>query len=308
MKKGGSRAASGFTIVETLIVLAVTSALLIIAITFINGKQDKTQFMVAINGLKQNIQQLINETASGYYPNNGDIKCGASANGPVITSGAADLGTNGDCIFLGNAIRFSSSLDAVASGTRATEQYTVFPLVGLRLDSGNKEVQSLDDAKLKAIAPGTGSNSGVPNYSRVISTQNGLVYAGKPTTNAAYGMRVCSTTSSCTYNTTVIAIVSSLGSYSDNGNSDSLQSGSQHFSLYQLPQVHTFASDAQTADQIDCSSAGCPDFTPIHSAEICYASGGTNQSGLLTIGNTQSGGLSVDLQIYGGRQCGFPSS
>jgi hypothetical protein len=136
------------------------------------------------------------------------------------------------------------------------------------------------------------------------------VYAGKPTTNVQYGMRTCSTPVICTYNTTVIAIINSFGSYDDSG-SGSLLSGAQKFSLYALPQVHTYSSDAQTVVLIDCSASSnpsCTPFTPINSAEICYASGSTDQSGLITIGNANSGGLSVELQIFDERQCGFPSS
>lgn len=313
MNKGGDQATSGFTIVETMIVLAVTSMLFVSAALLINGRQAHAQFETAINGMQQQLQQIINQTSSGYYPNNGNFTCQSSAAGPFIQSGSAGQGSNGACIFIGNVIRFSSSQTSVPSGTRATEQFTLFPLAGLRLDSTGKEVQSLSDAKPYAIAPGTNayglSDSSIPDYSRVYTTQNGLIYAGKPTTSAAGGMKTCSLAGVCSFsNTTVIAFIASFGSY----NGELLNSGAQQFTLYSLPGVHTYSSDSQTADLIDCSSSstvGCSAFTPINSAQICYASGSTNQSGLLTIGNPGSGGLNVSLQIFSNnRQCGFPSS
>ena len=50
MNRGGRNTSiQGFTIVETLIVLAVTSALFFAATLYINGQQNRTDFQVGID-------------------------------------------------------------------------------------------------------------------------------------------------------------------------------------------------------------------------------------------------------------------
>src|ERR1700761_7227045 len=122
MKRGGHRTATaGFTIIEVLIVLAISSALLISAAALISGRQAKTEFMTGINNTQQQIQQIINETASGYYPNAGNFTCTGSLVGGVVSfsNAASQQGTNAGCIFMGKAIQFglgSSGDDASTLG------------------------------------------------------------------------------------------------------------------------------------------------------------------------------------------------
>ena len=78
MKQGGyPKGTGGFTIVETLIVLAVSGLLLISAIVMISGRTNKTQFTTAANDLKQSLEQVINEISSGYFPNANNFQCTA---------------------------------------------------------------------------------------------------------------------------------------------------------------------------------------------------------------------------------------
>ena len=57
----------GFTIVEVLIFLAVSSALMVSAFTLISGSQNKAAFTVGINDVQQQINAVINNVSNGYY-------------------------------------------------------------------------------------------------------------------------------------------------------------------------------------------------------------------------------------------------
>lgn len=132
----------GFTIVETLIVLAVTSVLLMSAIILVSGRANKTQFTTAVYSFQQQLQQVINETTKGYYPNQGNFSCNATT---PVSFGAAGtgLGTNGGCIFLGKILEFSAS---------SPDSYIATPIAGNQY-TGNSDTTSLAGAHPVIVRP-----------------------------------------------------------------------------------------------------------------------------------------------------------
>jgi type II secretory pathway pseudopilin PulG len=148
-----SHRSAGFTIVETIIVLAVSSLLATSVMLLVNGRQNKTMFQVASNDLKQQLEQIINETASGYYPTNDDFTCsGSTGNHPVITAVNQQQGKNDSCIFLGKALAFNIGDSSSGLGPAA---YIVYPLIGNRTaNTGgtSTDVSSYDDAMPIALA------------------------------------------------------------------------------------------------------------------------------------------------------------
>lgn len=114
---------AGFTIVEVMIVLVVTGALFASIVLILSGRQATAQFNQAINNVKQEIEQIINEVQSG-YPMPGNFSCSLSGGQPVITTlTTTEQGRNRDCVFLGKAVRFHATAD----------NYTVYTIVGSRL-------------------------------------------------------------------------------------------------------------------------------------------------------------------------------
>ncbi len=133
MYRGGTvRPTQGFTIVETLIVLAVTGALFAMAALLVSGRQSKTEFQVGSRLIDQQIQQVINETQTGFYPSKSDFICTVGPSGALDFTGTGlGQGTNNDCVFVGKTIVFNSDIDS-------HDKYTVYSLAGRRLnDSGN---------------------------------------------------------------------------------------------------------------------------------------------------------------------------
>ena len=265
--KGGSKA-GGFTIIETLIVLAVSASMLLAVIAMINNQQGKSQFNQAINNVTQQLQQSIDDVANGYYPTN-NITCTASGGLPSITSGATGLGSNQDCVLVGKVIVFDST-------DPANQKFIAYPMVDLRLGAN---VNSRT-----AIAPGAASRNNVPDNSVKTNLDGGLniVYSGP---------------NGVTAGTVGLGLI--MGNISNTGVGADI-SGSQTTNLYSISGSKSTNSSATNVDIINSSAS----FVAASSGfNICLASGTTNQSGLISIGSGTGRRLSVTLVIKDGTIC-----
>ncbi len=300
MRQGGHRAASGgFTIVEVMIVLAVTGIMFVAAAILINGRQNKTEFTTGINDLQQQLQQIANETASGYYPNNSNFVCKSSAIGPVtFTPGSNKQGTNGGCIFMGKALQFGLGAAAAASSLG------ILPIVGNQYQaSSTAPVLTVAQARPRAVYPGV-AESGVPNTSITDYMENGLSVAAS---NNACGVGlggICyiDAASSSKVATGIIAFISgdSSGNIAVSNGGSGLQAGSQQMSLYGVSGSTPNRTLGQASDAIGGTSS--PYVSKLHaasSASICIASATTNQSGLISLDS----GLRITLTIKMGLTC-----
>ena len=287
MKGGPAREPRGFTIVETLIVLAVTGLILGAALTLIGGRQARTQFTVGIGQVQQQVQQAISEVKNGYYPNSGNIKCQAGSNGPDLSIGSNGQGQNSDCIFLGKAIQFGPSGN--------DQQMVLIPIAANRLSSGGQQVNSLAQAQPVAIAPLSSTDQATPDATESRNFSNGI--------------RVVDMWRNGTRSDKLgaIAILFDLGGigYDATG---TLNPGALQTTLFAVnaTSVNEATSDVAVAIK---GTGGVTNLTNtgLVSVEVCFASGTTNQSGLLTIGGSSSGGsngeLSVRMQIMNGTSC-----
>jgi len=124
---------SGYTILEVMIVLAVSGVLFVIAANFINDKQARTSFPVGTNQLASNLQGVIDDVADGSYS---DVNISCSGGGgapPTITetpTGAENQGRNAACVFRGKLLHFYKD------GTDYSQKYAVINLVDLRSTEG----------------------------------------------------------------------------------------------------------------------------------------------------------------------------
>jgi len=269
----------GFTILEVLIVLAVTGVLFVSAAYLVAGKQNQTAFSQAIREVQSQIQQVINEVAVGFYPNPGNFQCTAGASGPNIIAGAAEQGANSGCIFVGKAMQFQ-----VAS--TSPERFATHVIAGLRQGgTGNTESTSLAETKPKVVAPST-AQPAIPSATSTASLQNGLTTAwmrysvGGPAQNIG-----------------TVAFTSSLAPPSSAG----VVSGAQQVNLVPISTSALNQTQLQSVDAINANLATSP-MNPSGGVTICFASGGTNQSGLITIGSNNRQ-LSVKLDIKTGLSC-----
>lgn len=115
----------GYTIVEVMIVLAVSGMMFVVAATFISGKQARTSFSTGVNELASRIQDTIEQVNRGKYS---DIRLNCIPSGSTVIvsagSGATPQGANPPCVFIGKFMHFSVAGDK--------QQYETFSLAGLR--------------------------------------------------------------------------------------------------------------------------------------------------------------------------------
>ncbi|HEX8183045.1 MAG TPA: hypothetical protein VF575_05595 [Candidatus Saccharimonadales bacterium] len=275
---------AGFTIVETMIVLLVTSALFASAAALINGRQNATYFSQSIRDVQTQMQRVISDVGSGYYPNDGSIKCetGGPGGGVSLTSGVAEQGTNKGCIFLGKIMQFGVT---PSTDPEVFNEYTVVGLSG----AGSVAGRNLAEAKARVVARAAGEPASVPNDS---FEQRKLLYG--LTVSKMYYDGVA------TNNIRAFGFSSRLNSLADDD-------PSQQLDLVAIPSNPAPVDTANGVRQINGSlinAAGFPAavVNPSKGIQICFNSGSTDQSGLITLGGSNRQG-SVQLKIYEGRNC-----
>ena len=290
------KGARGFTIVEVMIVLAVSGGLFVAAAILISGKQNQAAFNQAIQQIQSQIQQVTGDVANGFFPSNANFQCSANAGGPVVlTSGGANAqGSNAGCVFAGKVLQFK------VHGTDP-ELYNIFTLAGAQKDASGKEATTLAASVPKVVAPFIGAPAGYPDITLSTVLQNGLTVAN--TTTPVGGMWYNNGAGDVPIG--AVAFVPSFANYTGG----TLDSTSQQVSVVAIPGTATNTDAKTAATAINASlSAPLPPLAgvvnPSNGVFICFASGGTKQSGLVTIGG---GGhpLSVTLQVMQGTQtCG----
>jgi len=277
----------GFTIVEVMIVLAVSGALFIAAAILINGKQNQAGFNSAIQQIQAQIQQTINDVASGYFPSTANFQCTAPNGGPLTLNsvGAKGQGTNVGCVFAGKAVQFQ------VQGTDP-EKLGIYTIAAAQRDASGKETSSLATATPKVVAPGVGYPAGYPDLTTNNVLQNGL--ATTPAMASGHP-RMWYNNGAADIGIGTVAFVPSFGSYQPSGG---LKPGSQQLSVYPVTGSALGVTNAAAVDAINTNLAGStPD--PSNGVSICFASGGTNQSGLVVIGGA-SHLLAVTLKVMDG--------
>lgn len=265
--------ARGFTIAETLIVLAITGGLFVAVAITLSGRQQSTQFSQGIQEIKTQIQQVISDVSVGYYPNANNFSCTPSLTGPTFGGVATAQGENTGCTFIGKALQFRPNSPS------DPEQFNILSLAGLQRNNTG------DEPKTYAGAGGA-LPSVVPGATEVKKLQYGLtVYRVMYTGSAA--------------NAGGVAFVNSLSGYT--------LSGAQQVRLLPVKGMNLDQTTAQGTAATNNYMKGVgfapdTDGNTITSVTICFASGGTDQSGLVTIGNNGRQ-LAVTLSIRGGKVC-----
>jgi type II secretory pathway pseudopilin PulG len=276
----------GFTVIEVMIVLAVTGLLFVTGVTLISGKQSQTAFDQSIRQVQSQIQQVINDVSVGYYPNAGNIQCSGSGGTVTLTkAGGVAQGANAGCVFMGKALQFQV-------GSSDPEKFNVYSLAGLQKGGpGGTESTSLAQAKPKVIAPTPTAGINLPDSTDSDNLQNGLTTARMWYNNGA------------DKDIGVVAFTNSLASY--DATTGAILSGSQQVDVVPIDDGNVKSKIGSSSDNgidITNSTIASAITNPSGGVFICFASAGTNQSGLITIGSNGRQ-LSVNLDIKNGKVC-----
>lgn len=262
--KGGKRP-QGYTILETMIFLAVTSALFVSVSLLVSGKQRNTEFNLAVRETQSKINDILNDASTGYYYNTNNFKCTVSGGAIQITSGTGAQGQNTDCVYMGKAIQFAPS--------GQPSQLVFYNIVAKREDSTGKDPSDYIQARPQAIAPRTLASS-IPDATELYRLPGGL---------KVESLKYCLMIDASCTDIGTVAFMSKLASYSTSG---LRLSGSQSVDVVPinkppsslLGQTKILAADDLFLSGLTGTTEGY-DFTnrnPIGGVIVCFSGEGSN--------------------------------
>lgn len=291
MNRGRGTATAGYTVVETLIFLAVSAALFVSAMAFLGGRQGRAEFKQVVTTFQATLEDTANDVSTGYYGatvNGQTLTCAANSAGVTSIGIAASdsQGANKDCIFVGKALQFGTAEGA--SG----EDYRVLPLVGKRLTGGSSgsEVTNYSEAALRAIAPQAGG-TGWPDATKLSPfglnvTVKCMFYAQATVTVAADQPCKASNLPGGIVQTDMVAFITTFHGVSGTGEQTG---GSSQVDLV-VPQASSALG--RTRDDAVSRLAQFTDANTIKNPAggvfVCLQSGGSNQFTMIKMGGTSS--------------------
>ncbi len=274
--KGGYRA-KGFTIVETLIVLAVTGALFISAMALIGGQQAKTEFSQSVRELDSKIRDLANDVTTGNYSIPAKYSCAVSGGTLTILPSATDtLGNNKDCLFIGKVLQPGYGADR--------NILRIYTVAGRRLKAAGGDVTNLNEATPQSMGAGSYMDT---------KLEGGLM-VGRVTYD--YGVGGGGDIDAFGFFTTFPTAAAS-------GNG--LTSGSSLTDIYPLIGTLPAPSPSGTTGVVETVIANLLGAIPKNpTITVCVLSGGTDQHATITIGGSGGNGqLTTKLDIQSGKVC-----
>lgn len=140
-----SKKSAGYSIIEAMIFLAISTALFTVLASQINGLQSRADFGQTARDFSSRLNDLANDVSTGRYNNSASFTCVANTSSPVIISDASLGGISEGCILLGQVISMNAGADS----------YSIYPLAGRQSinDLGTvRDVQSLSEASPTAVS------------------------------------------------------------------------------------------------------------------------------------------------------------
>lgn len=149
-----SKKSGGFTIVEVMAVLIVSSILVITGLGIMSGQRQRTEFTTELNELSANINEIVNNVATGYFDKRLNAFTCRPAPSPTIegsidieysiklnpdgstTSVYKNTGTNLDCTYVGKILH-----------VKTQPMYFTYVVVGRRVNDSGEEVTKMEDLK-----------------------------------------------------------------------------------------------------------------------------------------------------------------
>lgn len=271
----------GYTIVELMIVLAITAAMFFIAAGTLRGQQGRTEFDQAIRDVDSQIIKMVNEVGTGVYSGDG-LNCAINGSGrPQINpGGSSDQGERQDCLFLGRA--FHVFTDGANTGI-----VNVYIVLGRRVDSSGAPVTNLASAN-PAIAYQNSPNADL--------TQEINLPAGTRVSFSRYYTRG----SNAPITGNLVSFYNNPQTYSSTTGALSLIN--KGYATTNQDKANSGGGNGPVATCISTISCGGSPATDIARWELCIRSGTSDQSALITY-LASSTGLTSDYRTFGGSTC-----
>jgi prepilin-type N-terminal cleavage/methylation domain-containing protein len=276
----GGKAPLGYTIVEVMVVLAVSGVMFLVAMQFVNGRQARAGFTQGSNDLTNKIQSVAGQVTDGQFTDINLRKCKVSSAGVSFNPGPSTTaqGTNLECVFLGKLLYFH------VNATTNPQQYAVFNIAGAFKDpSTHQPVTDLGTGTLTAVIPGLTTEQQIPQSLEISQMRILPLGAADVDTNKVDNFS--------------LGFIQGLGAASNlaTDNAATFVSGSQVTSIIYSPNL-----DNNNYADGDVKATG--NLSYASQAEICLVDG--THRAIITI-NVERDGLNTDLRnlANGGAPC-----
>jgi type II secretory pathway pseudopilin PulG len=113
----GGRYSKGFTVLETMLFLAITGALVVGILVGVTASINTQRYRDSVVSLKTVLQDQYSELGNVYNGRSGSWKCESSATTVEVTDGTSQLRGQSDCVILGRYITISNSDITMATVT-----------------------------------------------------------------------------------------------------------------------------------------------------------------------------------------------
>jgi type II secretory pathway pseudopilin PulG len=171
---------NGYTVLELMIVIAVSASMFVAVAIAFGGRQQEIQFTQAVRDLDARIADAINDVSTGYFNNSGTLECSVVATDstarPTLdgTPSASEdaQGFSDNCVFIGKAIQFAP-LSSDLAPVQQPDVINVYNIVGRRKNNG-ATTNSIQQARPVAVAPSTIPDAVLESHISKIRLQYGL--------------------------------------------------------------------------------------------------------------------------------------
>lgn len=124
----------GFTIIETLLFLAISGFIFTVSINQYTNQQRNVNFSQGVRDAQAVLSSIINESASSYAPDLKNFSCNVTPAGLFFTAGPP-IDDNSDCIFLGKAFGAGFNPICTINTPDDCSDTITIPIVGSRTDA-----------------------------------------------------------------------------------------------------------------------------------------------------------------------------
>lgn len=142
--------ARGYTIIEVMIFLVVSSVLFTAALAAFNQQNRRTKFTDTVQQFDQSLRDILNDVETGYFTTGENFRCRLVGGVPDFQPPGvtpSQRGTNEECTFVGKAIQ-------IAPSERGVSSYAIYTMAGRRVTGspGNERtVERISEASPRVV-------------------------------------------------------------------------------------------------------------------------------------------------------------
>ncbi|CAN5641153.1 hypothetical protein BH23PAT1_BH23PAT1_3200 [soil metagenome] len=177
----GLKSCKGYTIVELMIVLAVTGVLAFSAFGAVVNQRANTEFSQAVRAFEHELNDIANDVNHGFFPKRADINvsCFVVGSNVQFSGSSTEQGANDGCMFVGKAVHFRPN--------NVAETMNLYTLAGRRIYSSGplsgSPIRSLYDARPKVARTNPGEAGLTTGLTERITLPLGLRITGQSPNN-----------------------------------------------------------------------------------------------------------------------------